>query len=237
MQYKDKNISPLKAFFRNKWVRVILAINFITVLTIIAISIWQSTKISAINFNIAPVDATISVNGNTNYTNGQYKITPGTYEIKISREGLESKTLSVNIEPHYIVNINVFLADSDHNFKFYELKDNYESYRKLKSIASSENNVTNDQDTSAEQFISDFEYKLSILEILPIKDFIYAEPSVKASTAGFTIKDGRNKKECEKTTCLLVNYYGKDFEKTVMRKIEEAGYNSADYQIFYERYN
>ena len=233
---QDGNVSPLKAFFRNKWVRIILIIDIIAFLVVIGIIIMNSTKVSTINFNIAPVDATISVNGNTNYTNGQYAITPGSYEIVVSHEGLESKTFNIDIEPHYVVALTTFLKGADNGFGFYELNANYESYEKLKAIASKDNNLTTDQDTSAEQFISDSEHKLSIVNILPIKGYVYADPSVGASTAGFAIRDGKSRRDCEKIACLLVNYYGEGYEETVAEKIKAAGYNPADYQLLYERY-
>ena len=233
----DENVSLVRRFFRNKWVKLMLAIDLIAVVAMVGILIWQSTKVSVIDFNIAPVDATILVNGNTKYTNGQYKITPGAYEISISHEGLESKVFSVNIEPHQVVNITTFLAGANDNFDFYGLKENYGSYKKLKSIASASENTTTDNDVSAEQFISDFERKISIFDILPIKGYVYADSNVGASTAGFTIGNGQGGKECEEVACLLVKYYGSGYEDAVMEKIKEAGYNPADYQYVYERYN
>ena len=237
MQYEDGSISPLRAFFRNKWVRIILIIDVIAIFGIIGVLIWQATKVSTIIFNVAPIDATISVNGNTNYTNGEYALTPGAYEIEISHEGLETKTVSVNIEPQHVMNVTLFLADANSDFDFYKLKDNYGSYQKLKTIASADSNITTDQDASAESFISDFERTMSIMNILPIKGYVYAEPSVNVSTAGFTIHNGQGVKGCEKIACLLVNYYGKDYEEAVTNEINEAGYSPMDYQIIYERYN
>ena len=233
---QDGSLSPVKAFFKNKWVRIILIIDVLALLAVIGVIVWNTTKVSTINFNIAPVDATISVNGNTNYTNGQYAITPGTYQITVSHENFETKTFTVNVEPHYVATLTAFLKTTDDNFEFYKLQDNYESYEKLKSIASKNNNTTTDQDTSAEQFISDFEQTLSIMQVLPIKGYVYADSGVGSSTAGFAIRDGRNRAGCEKIACLLVNYYGKGYEETVAEKIKAAGYNPTDYQILYERY-
>lgn len=237
MQYDYRDTSPLRAFFRGKWVRVILVVDIAVIFIIIGILIWQATKVSVIDFNIAPVDAVISVNGSTNYSNGQFKVTPGAYEISISRDGLEPKTLSVNIEPQQVVTVTLFLAGIDNDFEFYELSDNFESYKKLKSIASADENITSDGDTSAEQFILDFEHRMSIFDVLPIKGYVYANPNIGASTAGFTIRNGQGGKKCEKIACILVNYYGSGYEDAVMGKIKEAGYNPDDYQYVYERYN
>ena len=58
-----------------------------------------------------------------------------------------------------------------------------------------------------------------------VKEIVYDEDFQK----------GRGKKECEKSACLIVKYYGKGYEDEVIRKIEKAGYDPEDYQIIYER--
>ena len=237
MQNEDGNISPLKAFFKNKWVKLILVLDVIAIIAIIAIMVFNSTKTATVSFDVAPVDAKIQLNGQGDYKNGSYQVHPGTYEVTISHDGLETKTFTVDLPSGYVATVATFLTGPNNDLSFYELKDNYLSYQKLASIASAENNITTDHDTSAEEFIADFGRKISILEVLPIKGYVHADPAVSASTAGFTIRDGRDREICEKTTCLLVNYYGTDYEESVMEKIKEAGYDPVDYQIFYERYN
>ncbi len=225
----------LKAFFRNKWIRAILVANIIAVAVVVFLTVRQSAKTSTIDFNIVPINSTISVNGDTHYSNGQYSIEPGNYEIVISREGLESKSLSINIEPKHFVSVVTFLSDADKNFDYYKLKENYESYQQLKTIASADSNKTTDGDTSAQEFITKFERILSIKEKLPIKAFLYKDPNLGTSSAGFSIKDGFGV-GCEKIACLLVSYYGKDYEDEVAKKIKEAGYNPDDYELIYKRY-
>lgn len=233
---QNNDVSRVKAFFRNKWVRVFLVIDVIAIIGVAVVLIRQATKVSTITFNIAPVDATISVNGDTSYANGRFDITPGTYEIKISHEGLETKTMTVNIDHRHFVTVATFLSGADGNFEFYEQKNRSSSYQKLKSIASAGSNITTDNDTSAEKFITEFERKMTIMDKLPIKGYIYSDQSASVSTSGFVIRNGQNNKECTKATCLLVNYYGKDYESEVAKKIKKAGYNPDDYQIVYERY-
>ena len=214
-----------------------MIIDILIIVTIVVIKAWQSTKISVIDFNIAPIDATISVSGNTSYSNGQFSITPGTYEIKISHEELEPKTITVNIEPHQIVPVTLFLAGADNDFSFYELKDNYKSFEKLQSIASAGKNTTTDNDISAEKFITSYKKILSIFDKLPIKGYVYENPEANSSTAGFTIRNGENNNSCIKSACLLVNYYGYGYERATIEKIKETGYTPTDYEIVYERYN
>ena len=214
-------VSPLKIFFRQKWVRIILIIDVLAILIVAGIIIHNATKVSIISFNIAPVDAVISVNGNTSFTNNTYKITPGTYEIKISHDNLETKTFTIDIAPHDAITFTAFLKDVDEKFSFYESK---------------ENNLTYDNDVSAEEFIKKVTKALGIFELLPIKGYIYEDTEINTSTAGFAIKDGRSSSKCEKIACLLINYYGHDYEELVTEKIQEAGYDPENYQLIYERY-
>lgn len=233
---QDKNISPLREFFHSKYVWIFLAVDVIAIILVAVIIANQVSKVSIINFNIAPVDATISVNGDTHYKNGQYDVKPGKYEISISHEGLETKTISIDLAARDYANVATFLKQSNDNFEFYELMENNQSYRKLKEIASEEDNITIDKDTSAQKFIANFEQKMSIMNALPIKGYVYADPTVNMSTGGFVIENGQSRKECKKSTCLVVRYHGKDYEGEVIKQIKKAGYDPNDYQLVYERY-
>ena len=233
---RDSNNSPLKEFFHNKYILAFLVIDIIAIIALVGIFTNRAAKVSSIYFNVTPVDATISVNGDKHYKNGQFDIAPGKYKVEISHEGLETKTFDVDIESRDYASVVIFLADTDHNFDFYKLQNNYESFRKLKDIASAENNITTDNDTSAETFIVDYGHIMSIVDILPLKGYVYSEPSANMSTGGFTIKNGLYKEQCQKSACLIVQYYGKDYEKEVSKTIKEAGYKPEDYQLIYERY-
>lgn len=92
--------------------------------------------------------------------------------------------------------MSTFLTDG--SGEFYELKENYGSFQKLSEIASTGNNKTIDNDTSLEDFIARMNDILSISKILPIKGYVYGDPNVGASTAGFTIQRGSDKSECKK---------------------------------------
>lgn len=232
----DGSISPVQAFFRNKWVRLILIVDVIAVIVVIGFLIWNATKTAIINFSVAPLDAKIQIDGHGEYSNGSYNVHPGNHTITISHDGLTTKTFDLDLQSGYSTTITTFLSDNG-NFDFYELKDNYGSFQKLAAIASAGDNLTTDHDTSAEQFIASLEHTLSILEILPIIGHIDANPEAGTFLAGFAIHDGENKAECEKTACLLVNYYGINYETAVTEAIKNTGYNPTDYQLVYERYN
>ena len=231
----DGSISPVKQIFRNKWVRIVLIIDVVILFVIIGVIIWDSTKNTTINFNVTPVDAKIQIDGQGEYSNGSYQIHPGHHTITINHDGFAAKSFTMDLQSDYDTTLVTFLSNGT-DFSFYTIKDNFSSFQKLVDIASKGNNITTDQDYSAESFISDFQHKLSISKVLPIKGYVHGALGVSASTAGFAIREGGNNSECEKIACLLVNYYGKGYEEEVMKKIKETGYDPADYQIVYERY-
>ena len=217
----DGSISPVKQIFRNKWVRIVLIIDAVILFVIIGVIIWDSTKNTTINFNVTPVDAKIQIDGQGEYSNGSYQIHPGNHTITINHDGLATKSFTMDLQSDYDTTLVTFLSNGT-DFSFYTLKDNFSSFQKLVDIASKGNNLTTDQDSSAESFISDFQHKLSISKVLPIKGYVHGASGVSASTAGFTIREGGNNSGCEKIACLLVNYSGKGYEEEVMKKIKET---------------
>ena len=231
----DVILSPVQIFFRNKWVRLFLIIDVIAVLVIIGILIWQTTKVSTINFDVTPIDSTISINGNSDYSNGEFSVTPGTYEITISHEGLKTKTFTIDVSPEHVVSISTFLSDEKNSFDFYKLRDNYMSYKKLEEIASSRNNITIDHDTSAESFIQKFQKNYNNFSTkLPI-EYHKSEGygAYLQILENITIKANYN---CNLTLCvqaLIVGTENKDLIKSLM---EEKGLNAEDFEIEYKFY-
>ena len=234
---QDGSISPLKGFFRNRWVRIILVIDVLALIIVIGMAIYNATKVSTIEFNIAPVDATISVNGNTNFSNGVHTITPGTYEIIISHEDLEPKTFTIDIAPRHAVAVTAFLSGPENDFKFYELKDNYVSFLKLAEIASAGNNVTIDQDTSAEKFIDNYQKEYNLWqEKLPIRLTEYEETdSGREVKRKVSIKVNYDDK-CTKTLCIKAIMALTNDTEFVKQLIRDQGLNIDDYEVIYEIY-
>ena len=230
--------SPIQTFLHNKWVRLTLLLNAIILLIVIGLLIWQSTKVSTINLNITPIDSTISINGDQKYQNGQYSITPGTYNVTISHEGLESKNFTVDIAPQSVATISTFLSDADHTFDFYKLKKNYSSYAKLEEIASSANNMTTDQDTSAETFITNFneQYKL-IKSSLPIRYASY-EHDVDGWDSLIeqiiVIQPDKND-SCTKTLCVKALMGLSNNTEQVNTMLTEKNINTEEIEIIYEK--
>lgn len=156
----QNNESEVRQLFRKKWVWSMILVDLLVVVAIIGVAIWNSMRSVTLIINVAPIDANVRI-GLSSYQNGTYKVHPGTYEMVISREGLESKTLILNLEAGSAVNAVAYLKGADDNFDFYTWEDNSASFRKLAKIINGEEGIIADGDYSAKKFVADFQKKLN----------------------------------------------------------------------------
>lgn len=226
---QDGSVSPIGSFFRNKWVRLILIVDILAIIGIIAIIIYNLTKNSIINFTIAPIDATITVNGNSSYHNGSYQFHPGTYEVVISHDGLDSKTFTVELQDNSNAAITTFLSGSD-SFDFYRLKDNYSSYLALERIAAASDNQTTDHDTSAEEFIADFRRNYNLYSTqLPATYSEYDDNNELVKYISVNKSD-----KCNITLCIKALMNSESDRTLADSLLQGKGFNLEDFEIEYK---
>lgn len=228
--------SPVRVFFRNKWVRLVLIIDALLLIAIIVIAIITALRSSILTLNITPVDSKILVNGKE-YKNGSYSFLPGTYEVKISHENLDEKTLNVTLNSSHDLTVAAFLKSSTDDFEFYTLKENYDSFLILEEIASMSNNQTYDFDQSAGEFIKDIREKYDALDgVLPIEHQEYINgPDGQELDKDITIKRNYDD-ECETYLCLKALALGTRDIHFINSFIIEKGLNPEDYEIIYKVY-
>lgn len=231
---QDGSVSPIGAFFRNKWVRLILVLDAIAIICIVVALIIDSTKQSIITFNVVPADSQISLNGKSGYSNGSYRLVPGIYNVEISHEGLDTKKFKVDLEKDGISAIVTFLHQGE-NFDFYTLRDNIGDYLSLAEIASAEYNQTTDQDISAEGFITEFQKNYDLYSAqLPIE---YRESE--GYGANLSILKNitiRADYDCDVTLCVEALMVGTDSRGFVNSLLQEKGFNVEDFEIEYKIY-
>ena len=231
---EESTLSPIQLFFRNKWVRLFLIIDLLLIIILIIILIWQSTKVSTISFNITPLDSNISINGK-HFENGQSSITPGEYQVTITHDGLVPKSFILSIAPQEVTTITAFLTDANSSFDYYKQRSNYMSYKKLEEIASVNNNITTDHDTSAESFIQKFQENYhAFTNILPIN---YNE----SEGYGQTLKILKTisivaKYDCELTLCAKAQVVGTNSQEFIRSLMQNKGINVEDFEIEYKFY-
>lgn len=232
---QDGSVTPIGNFFRNKWVRLILVLDVVAIISIIVILIINSTKQSVITFNVVPADSQISLNGKSGYSNGSYRLTPGVYDVEISHEGLDTKNFKVDLEKDDISTIITFLHQGD-NFDFYTLRDNIGDYLSLAEIASAGYNQTTDQDISAEGFIDKINYNTKLYqEELPINYTEYMRSENKDILVyDISMRRAIDKSSCIKYLCIEAIMILTDDKNIVNSMLEDAGFNLEDFEIEYK---
>lgn len=232
---QNEGVSPLKAFFQNRWVRLVLLVDLVVIIAIAIVLVIDSNKKSTINFNVVPSSSQIIVNGNDRYSNGTFRLAPGVYEIQISHPDLDAKTFTIDLEKHDAATIMTFLSQNG-NFDFYELRDNLSDYFALSEIASAGSNQTTDQDTSAEEFISTFQKDYNLYSTaLPVTHSEYAtDERGKPYLANYI--SIRANYDCAKTLCLEA-VLSKEADRPMINSLlKEAGFNVEDFEIEYRFY-
>ena len=227
--------SLLSNFFHNKWVRLVLLINVVIVIVVIVIAIYNNTKSAIITFDIAPIDAKISVNGNTNYTNGTFRMLPGKYDVVVSRDGLDSKSFNIDLASHSSTLVAIYLsANGGTDFSFYEMRDNSDSARKLLTLVGSDDDIVYDDDYSANSFVSKFGVDLDLFDNkLPLRETVHESPDVGGRIASAISIEKSD--SCEKYLCISVKAYGvEDVEKRAKELLEGAGFDLNYLEVKYE---
>lgn len=234
-------MSPIKAFFQNKWVWLVMVLNLIAIVVVAVLFISNANKTAVMNFVITPVDAEIAVNGKSGYSNNgeAYYFAPGTYEVKISREPLNTKVITVDLEADHNTTVTTFLSE-DGGFEFYKLKENLSSYYVLTEIAAKNDNQTIDDDTSAEDFIEKMQNNFELFsEYLPIVDRTPTgyglEYGVGYQYDTLMIEDGRYLENCKEILCLYVTDTSGEKEQYAMSVIKKFGFDTDLCQIIYEK--
>ncbi len=218
-----QNTSRVGDFLKNKWVRLGLIIDILVIVAIIIIIIINFMKSSVISFNVAPVDATISVNGDASYSNGTYQFFPGEYEITISHSDLDSKTFNITLDSHSSTEITTFLSKSG-NFDFYTLKDNFDSFTRLAAIAST-NSQTTDHDTSAESFITEYDKNINLYSsFLPYQNLERNENNA-ISVFVSLLPLSNEENSCSKYLCIYSSVIGLDDPNYVKNLLRDNGFD------------
>ena len=228
---QDEIIPPIRAFFRNKWVRAVLVVNVVVIVAVVIFFVIDSMKTAVLELNVTPLDSQISVNGNTSYSNGKFRMFPGVYEVVVSYPGLDSKAFTVDLS-HQDAGAVVTFLSAGGDFYHYRLKDNYEDFTALSKIAMAGNNQTTDHDSSAEDFIADFQRNYYLFTTqLPATYSEYDNDNNMTKYVTVRSDDG-----CEVTLCLKAVLFDEQDKIIVPNLLQGKGFNVKDFEIKYEIY-
>lgn len=216
-------------FLKNWWVKIILLLDGVLILAVVVAGLMRGERNAVIDFEVAPIDAEVFLNGKSGYTDGEYKVSPGEYQVKVVREGLDTREFSVNVGANEYVTVATFLT-KEGGFSYYELKENYADYEELREIVA-RNELMNSKEESAaaREFVRRFEKAYAIFD----ESFIGEAMSYADGTGDWRVWGSEGVAECEKTLCLEVVDILEENKDDLQKLISGAGYNFSDYQIVY----
>jgi len=216
-------------FLKNWWVKIILLLDGVLILAVVVAGLMRGERNAVIDFEVTPIDAEVFLNGESGYTDGEYKVFPGEYQVKVEREGLDTREFAVTVGANEYVTVAAFLTEEG-GFSYYELKDNYGDYEELRAIVA-RNELANSEEESAaaREFVRRFEKAYGIFD----ESFIGEAMSYADGTGDWRVWGSEGVAECEKTLCLEVVDIHEEGKADLRKLISGAGYDFSDYQIIY----
>lgn len=208
---------------RHKTISGLICANIIAIIVVIVVIIIHNAKTATIDINVAPADATITLNG-ARYDNfKQHDILPGDYHVRITMDGMQPKEYDISLENNGFARIWNYLLGENGSFDYYLTHPDDEWI--LAQIAP-------EDDKAAQAFIADYDKKASLIDILPIEYAHFTDDY--AYYTKYNIDIDLDEEDCHSILCLVIEDYTGGNERAALDQIKAAGYNPKDYQITYK---
>ena len=110
--------------------------------------ILNADKTATIEVLVAPKDANLIIDGRTFPTEAKIKIKPGTYSVKIEKDGFISYNGSIKVNGNEVAYIYEFLNETDENGTYY--KDHQEDLARTQQISDKKADLFHEQYTGTD---------------------------------------------------------------------------------------
>lgn len=191
----------------------------VLVVFIIFLAITNSRKSSTLHTIIAPSFATLTINNKTYHPNQDHRLEPGNYQVKITADGFQEKSLQIELSPNQTTNLYQYLTPNDHDISWY-----YQNSKEAELFSQ----VT---DAMANQQADQYREQYPIVSLLPIS-------VVEVDKETYTMKEYRidvgKFTDCKTDFCLKITDMTGGNQTAAYDKLRENGYNPDDYEIIYE---
>lgn len=205
----------MKNLLRKNPLAIIIVIGLLLLGIISAVILIYRQNTVEIELRIAPASATVLIDGKK-YQNGTFRIKPGTYTIKIEKEGFTTKEYQFNTDT--TKKIYDYILQTDGSYSWY--LNHSEDAELLTSIGDYEANLEATAYNDKHKIV----YSLPIIYANYDKDYNYTEYRI----------DGGSFDGCNTDFCLKVTDTTGGNLDNAKQKIKDAGFNPDDYQILYQ---
>jgi hypothetical protein len=215
MEAVDRNFKKILFFLI-----ALIAVSVITILLFLIIpGIKGAKKTTLLSVNLAPGDATLTIDG-IDYHTGVHELAPGKYFGSIHKEGFDTKDIEFELKANETTAIYDYILSESEGFSYFE---------KSKIDISVLENIEDDKEVS--KFLANYAKKTDIIKSLPILLNYYDSETASLITGQIT--DGSNDPRCDYAFCLKVDK-NKNYEWRAREVVKDAGYKYDDYRVLYE---
>ena len=190
---------------------------------IIKIFTNQEVRATVINITVAPVNATIKLDGEVK-RNGSYVVEPGTHRVEATADGFKGKSIDVTADLNTASDVSFYLENTAEGMNYYEKSE--EELNLLRIIAK--------HDESAKSFLEKYDKKYGFIIDTP---FTTEYLTTRGYQNNMSFTNANSDRRCKGTLCVLVSGFKEDdksFYDTVKKTFSDGGYNINDYEVFYD---
>lgn len=199
---------------RHKILSFVVLANIIAVLAVILVIVIHNSKTAVVDVKVAPINATVELNGKKFDNFESYNVAPGEYHVRISMDGMQTKEYDIDLASDGFIRIWNYLLDDSGGFSYYETHP--EDEVTLAEVA---------DDEASQNFVEKYNSIFSIVDVLPLEYYDRSDPN---NPIGVYIE--QSDAECDKIVCLMV-YGGEENRAIANELITEAGYEPNNYGI------
>lgn len=211
-------------FVRNhKAISALICLNIVAIILVTTIIIIHHAKTATVSINVAPEQATITLNGREYENSQSYDLLPGNYHVRISMDGMQAKEYDITLDTNDFARIWTYLVDASGGFNYY--LSHPQDFNILTEVAA-------DDDQAAQDFITEYHQKISFQDLLPIDYDAYTDDY--AYYTQYHIYYDYDNDNCPKILCLIIEDNTGGNEQAAKDKIKELGYNPDDYNLDYQ---
>lgn len=207
---------------RHRVLSLVLFLNIVAILVAILIIVIYNSKTATVDVLVAPMDATVELNG-TKYENMQsHNIAPGDYHVKISMDGMQTKEYDFSIENNGFVRIWNYLLDENGGLDYYLAHP--DDVTILEDVA----------DGEVRAWLENYNKIIGIRDILPLTYSNTFEENA-TEVVSISVRQGIDDECKENDFCLIIHdFTGKNTEKA-LQMIRDSGYDPNDYELVFEK--
>lgn len=218
---------------------VVVTIVVLMGIILVALTIPHEDDKALLDILVSPVDAKIVV-GDSEYRNAIYEMTPGHYEVVVSRDGFKTVETELDIIKGGTVGLYLYLEPTNNSWGFYSKRENLASLDTLLRLKGFDNSgevwtpaLPLNQESEGAREETD---RFTIRSIMPMRFSQCGEPASRMTCNAIEVEYDYSEK-CDDELCLIItgryDVLQSDIVDMIKNELNEKGYDFNDYKYVY----